>query len=783
MTQDKTGEIRKRIEEIRESLKAKEIRNACAQIIGCRSQVSQLKQCMKQLESQLDEVPAIEIAFLGPSRHGKSTLMNELTSLPLLSTSDIKPCTAAVVRMKWDPKWSLTVSFIDRDSLTREWGQAVQDAEEFLSRRESLSYEDEAPDDGRYLISTLQRFIHLFQLDPSEDTRELVNQIKTAKIPGEIAQHLGKQRNPNANSLKHFQGIIKEFLSTEGVYWTIVESCDICGPFEQWHPNLSLVDLPGTNDTDPHRSTITNSLRSGAKAVAILTSDSNLGNDIESWLQNSTVLADFLEAKESRRQRLFIIRTKLDSYLPSIDIDKIDEEDEESEEKLRREALENYKRDQLVAYLGMLKDIVLPMLPAGISGELGKQKRQELLERVTKIPVFFVSSQAHAAFKGRLKATKRDIKHLIEDFSGDLNATGIPDLRDFLNSIADEYLAKNHYEDIEARLESEVGQLAQYFRKESRAVQAQLAGAGESVRSLVIHVQQSVIPWIGNEVIERTSAFVRQASRGNSEIRHRLDQVWAMSERRFQDKMDKWSHYAWNTLRATARKDGSHTRSDGTYIDINQDICSVLVDDLILAWTSYRDYLIDERIDKLTDDFAKKLQIKLREASLQTDNPDAKLAIEEILLQLGGLTNAQRQHLISEINAKIKQFESLRHPAYALVTAKMKPTFERIEKERGDGCQRRMRQILLDGFSNNIDIMRDQIHKLISKSMDDLLGACTISLQGFGKNAADRIGDSVKSIAEMQRLEDEQLLNQRQQLLISATTSLPSSLQQVVQSI
>ena len=91
-------------------------------------------------------------------------------------------------------------------------------------------------------------------------------------------------------------------MSTSDVYWTIVEDCEINGPFENWHHSLSLVDLPGTNDSDPQRTLVTNSVRESATAVAIVTSDSNIGPDIEEWLRNSSVLANFLESTNKRKQ-------------------------------------------------------------------------------------------------------------------------------------------------------------------------------------------------------------------------------------------------------------------------------------------------------------------------------------------------------------------------------------------------------------------------------------------------------------------------------------------------
>ena len=185
------------------------------------------------------------------------------------------------------------------------------------------------------------------------------------------------------------------------------------------------MDVPGTNDTDPQRTAITNSLRRTAKAVAICTSDSNLGTDIQSWLRNSSVLGDFLEATEQSRQHLFILRTKFDSYHPEIDESQIDEDDEESEDRLYRAAIERHKVQQTESYREMFRNIAAPLLPLGNSPE-EQQKREEMVERINGIRVFFVSALAHEAFAGRLKAGARQKRRLSEHFHDDPDATGIP---------------------------------------------------------------------------------------------------------------------------------------------------------------------------------------------------------------------------------------------------------------------------------------------------------------------------------------------------------------------
>ena len=680
--------IREQIAEIHRSLAAKEVVAARNRVPGCDEEVSRLQRLVTEIEERLENVPAIEIAFLGPSRHGKSTLLNALAAQSLLPTSDTRPCTASILRLKWAADWAVTVSFVEKDELVSDWKTAVVEADDYLKRLDSKNVDGESADDPKYLLNTLQRFIQLFRLNREDDPVRLLEQVRTAKIPSEIGRLLGTRAQPTTNSFQTMKGVVAKYLSTQDVYWTIVEECEIAGPFEHWHEKLSLVDLPGTNDSNPQRAATTNSLREESQAVAIVTSDSNLGPDIESWLRNSSVLSEFLEAQASRRQRLFIIRTKLDAYHPQDD--NFVDDDEAEEERRYQAAFAKYKVEQAASYHEMFREIILPKLPSGPASSAMTEKRQELLSRVREIPVHFVSAYAYEAFEGRATGTSpRNLRRLKEHFSGDPLATGIPDLRAYINQIAAEYLAVNFYEDIQSRLEREVGLLAQYFQKEASAVQAQMAGAGESVRALVVQVQNQVIPWIGSEVNQRTTEFQRQATAGGNEVRQRLDQVWAMSSRRLADKQDKWKLYHWNSLRSTARKGGSHTTWRGDHIDINEDICDVLVGDVILAWTSYRDYLIQKHISELTDEFSQRLQVRMREAARQTADPDAQQAIAQIVEQLGTMTLAQRDDLLRKVDSKVRQLESIRGPSKQYIQDAMAPTFASIKMQGGTGCQLR----------------------------------------------------------------------------------------------
>jgi hypothetical protein len=772
MHEDRIAALNERIDDIKLSLVAPYVRLAASEIPALTPEISGLQETLDEIRAALKTVPAIEVAFLGPSRHGKSTMLNALARATVLPMSDVKPCTASIVSMRASEDWSIRVKFIGRDELLSDWKEAVQDAEEYLQRLRNRDLEGEEPDDPRYFQSSLQRFIQLFKIDPEQSPEALIKAVKKASIPTETAKFLGRIAHPNATELESMRVAVEGYLSTKDVYWTIVESCNIEGPFQDWHPNLQVLDLPGTNDTNPHRTAITNGLREKAQAVAIVVGESNLGVDIQSWLRQSTVLSEFLEAREESRQRLFIVRTRFDSYHPEIEHDDSLPPDDEAEERLYQEAIARHKTEQTESYHEMLRDIAAPLLPLG-STEEERTKREELIRRLENIPVFFVSALAHEAFEGRWKTTRRNKQHFSEQFNDDPAQTGIPELRDYLNRVAEEYLAQNYYDDLENRLEKEVDRVVRYFRRERRTLEAQLAGAGDSVRALVENVQDNVVPWIREEVGLRTSEFHAEAVRGVEEVRAKLNHVFQMSERRLRDKTDKWVLYAWNSLKATARKGGSHTTCRGNHIDINQDICSVLVDDLILAWSCYRDYLIQKRIDDVTDNFAVQLQQRLLQAAGQINDPDAQAAIQEIIQHLQSLAHSQRLELLQQVDEKVKELESIRQPAYAFVQQTMQKTYRLVAVEHGTGCQARMRKILIDGFDQNLPRIQEYIRNLVEGAAGDLAGHCGTALTTFQTSATEKISRSLHEVHEIAKIRDRDVIEGRIEVVNNAVDSLP----------
>jgi hypothetical protein len=744
---NRVATIRARIAVIVQSLVSPQFQTSIAGVGGAEEQVSRLMTRLGDLDRELTQVPTISVALLGPSRHGKSTLLNALAQCDILPMSDIKPCTASIVSLKRAEQWGFELKFIDQRRLLLERKQAVEDAYQYLDRVARRFESSESADDPQYIYSILQRFIQLLRIDPNLPPQDLVRTIETTEIPPIIQRLLGQVAKPRSADLDEMKNTVEKYLSTKDIYWTIVDSCEISGPFTDWHPNLKLVDVPGTNDTDPHRTAITNRLRKTAKAVAICTSDSNLGPDIQSWLRNSSVLADFLEASEQSRQHLFILRTKFDAYHPQIDESLIDENDDESEDRLMQEAIAVHKRKQTESYREMFRNIATPLLPLGAVPE-ERAKRDEMVARINGINVFFVSALAHEAFAGRLKAGARTKRQLSEHFHDDPEATGIPALKRFSNQLADEYLNKYFFQDIERRLRTEVDLLVRFFRQQWTTLNAELSGGSNAIARLVKLLDQRIIPSLKTKVDHGVESFRKSSKSFSSQITNQLRSNQSKLKEKLAGKQAGWRLLHWNSLRAVGRKNGVHMTYQGSHIDFNNDICSLFLDDVSLSWTTFRDTIVHDGIERLIEDISQTLQQEIDTAASESDAPEATDAIDAIASNLSSIARSHRDYLRREVGNTIQELESIRQPAYESVRTSMIPVYQSIALEAGGGCHQRMIAKLIQGSDTKLAQMWTQVSSMVESTVTKLGDSVLDHLQQFGRTAATELRLATNSLTE-----------------------------------
>ncbi len=193
VNQSRFDVIRKKIDLMRTSLMQDQVVRAAAEFPECEAVIKRWRITLGGIEEKLSKLPTIDVAVLGPSRHGKSTLLNSLVANDLLPTSDVKPCTASVLKMAWSPQWSVRVKFASYDQLNNDWRQALQDANDELNHQREGD-QSQVNEDTRFVRNVLQRFIQLFRVNPDLPPVELVEEIRRATIPRAIKSYLVKMQ-------------------------------------------------------------------------------------------------------------------------------------------------------------------------------------------------------------------------------------------------------------------------------------------------------------------------------------------------------------------------------------------------------------------------------------------------------------------------------------------------------------------------------------------------------------------------------------------------------------
>jgi len=396
----------------------------------------------------------------------------------------------------------------------------------------------------------------------------------------------------------------------------------------------------------------------------------------------------------------------------------------------------------------MFRNIAAPLLPLGNSEE-ERQKRDEMVERINSIHVFFVSALAHEAFEGRLKATKRQKQRLSEHFNDDPEATGIPGLKSFMNETAETYLSRFYYDELERQLEMEVDRVVRFFRQQWSTLDAQVSGGSQAITELVEDIDQSILPWLKQSVQAGAERFQNQSSQSAKVVTQHLSGTEDDLKRKLEYRHQKWCTFHWNSLKATARKHGIHTTYRGQFIDINQDICSVFVDELASSWSSYRDNFVRSHSETIVDEISSTLLEKLDEAAERADVPEATEAIGAIVTNLSTITRSQRDDFRRQVNAAIQELESIRKPAYDVVQKLMLPTYGSIQNECGTGCQERMRSLLCRGADKNVRQMWSEVSRIVNDAVVGLERRTAESLAHCGDSAICELRNAVEHLTEI----------------------------------
>ena len=423
------------------------------------SEKSQFRSKLHEILTDLERRPDISVALLGSSGVGKSTLLNALVGVPVLSEDDRRFCTAAVTILRYSAQrgFRATLTFSSLEQWERELN-ACKNELEVLQQEAGEDQDIESKELFRYYREKL-RVVYGLGPDEAIDFSSLT-------LPDDLRSRMVNRENPlilRNDEVREFKALLKEYVTSKGRYWPLIQTVEIEGPFDSLRNGIQLVDLPGVNDPNPAREEVTRQyLRLAPHIWLIFHTRRGLTKDVREFMFEPDLLRQFL--MEGKVDTLTLVGTHAEAV-------------DASEDVLREYGLEpDAAPDQLIRVRNaeVVRDVKTAMAEiaetvADRAGE-GPAARLSLQKRLGRTPIFTVASKDYQKL---CKITRGGNPPVLTEAE-----TQIPDLIAHLGRLSEGEDIAAHAAELERRLDLFLKEVQFFFRSWREELSAQ----GDGVR-------------------------------------------------------------------------------------------------------------------------------------------------------------------------------------------------------------------------------------------------------------------------------------------------------------
>lgn len=683
-------------------------------------------------------------------------MINVLLGRKVLPEGHVGACSATIVRCRYKRQSGITIRFryFSEEKFDKDLAEAIGEAEN------ALEAEEESPEKKREIVcDSLSRFLRLFGIEKETvgDNTELISLCRGKGESFEERRLLGTEERLTVTTKNEKQ--IQENLSARGRRAFIVDECVIEGPFPEWHPQMELVDMPGTNASDPWHEEVKDRLKQEISGLVIVTKETQLHETVLDWFKETSILQEVVGSSERNQTRVFVIKTFVDQLnLPE------EEDSSKSEWETTKDLCQEVKSHLRKQMLGV------------VSQRYSAKNELEVLNAfVNGIPIHFVSPKVYRnlANKGLRKTVLKKPMDHIKLYEGFLRFdkkpenAGIPDLRKTLNAATEEFITSHYLNRLRLEFEKEVGEITRFFRRERMGAELKqgLADKEELVLKVVGQIEERLSPIFKQSQEEFERRIVDLKNRFHEEVGQLLKQVTKGFRGKVKKKLDDcWGHLHWASLRAAGRKDGCHTTYRGIEIDFNGRLADFCVEVLNSKWIDYRGKL--RGFYDLLRSFLPQLKETLAQVKGCDDEERQKL-IEPTYEDVIASAYTEVELRVEDYNSKTEKFDALRPELTEQIKEFLRPTYEKIASEIGRGSSYRMKDHLREGITDSTYEIDGMVRDVVRKNWEGLTGAVengiTELFASLEKQVADQ-GIKLKEIAERPSDGDDQRVRQLREI-------------------
>lgn len=248
------------------------------------------------LESAAQVRPSAEVAFLGSTTAGKSTAINAILGRRILPENRIGSTTAARVVLRHGARERFVVRYVSGEQITADLRRLASDWDDIDALAQTLGEEP------NYQSIERLRSIARSALGFAPNHR-LVRADIERPVPTDIQALLGSE---HAYDVDVEQAVNDHIV---GRYWAIVEDAVIELPHLLLGEGLTIVDLPGTGDTDQGRLRALQEYVNRADQFVLVLGIALVTEDVEALLLQTDLMLKLM----AHRRPLIVAGTKLDT--------------------------------------------------------------------------------------------------------------------------------------------------------------------------------------------------------------------------------------------------------------------------------------------------------------------------------------------------------------------------------------------------------------------------------------------------------------------------------------
>jgi predicted GTPase len=644
-----------------------------------------IEECRRQLSSP---VP-VSIALLGGTGAGKSTLVNALIGATVLPTSAFAVCTSAITRVRYrkSDKFSAKIDFVPRETWELQLLRAADDiraAKDVDPEEASYVNEITIPEDEAKRIQAVYGEDAFSAFKQSGEVSDLLE-------PESItAAFLSGSEFIECDSTEELRKQVARFLTSGDIYWPVVRSCEIEGPFEGFDHGGELVDLPGLNDPNEAREELTRTFLESARFVwVVFNMKRALGKDLTEVLKSRDLLNRLMAG--GRLSTLTFIGTHSDDVTSIDPIDYgLDEDTELSEIALKRNEL---AEGELRSNLRQIANSINSTPSSGSASDA-------IIDTLLVSPAFMVSASNYLQNIG----AKRSKNMLV--FS-DRFETNIPQLSNHINQLCMEAGPKAQAFGIATTIEEIVATIGEAAQSANAKLVLSETGSATARAALAAEAQS-----IADSLSDSTNGTLSRLRRSLQEAVRLFKEGSAIDKEAVAKVVlrttSTWSSTHWATMRATTSRGGRFTSPTKGEIDLIKDLNAPVIKHSMGPWTDF----FERDLPALTQEATTALREAVNVYSSQLgelgkDDEELTELLKDVLSDLGADVNeavdaalAVAQKAI-ETETQKRQQELHRITEEAIISG-MKPVFARAAAERGTGMKQRMNQHLESGSASAV---------------------------------------------------------------------------------